>query len=323
MDRLPASRYALAGALLVAAAGAALAQGGGRTDCAKTATAIERAVCSNAALLAAERKMVATYAALAGSLAGAAKDHLAADQARWLANRNSVCVGEAAEIEDCLESRYRERTALLDWLAEGAYPFISEHAIVRIGKARGIPYTIDASYPQFDGTSADFGAVNREIAATTGEAAERVVPGPDADNGGGNYNGPAWGYEQAYTLHRPGPNAITVYFRYDSYEGGTHGIVGVTALLVDLRTGRAVGPEGVFLPNSNWLRDITRIVSAGISTPNLADLLKQPRRYVFLEDRLELSFNQYEGGPYTVEIPYDRLRPMLRVDGPVPRQGTP
>ncbi len=49
--------------------------------------------------------------------------------------------------------------------------------------------------------------------------------------------------------------------------------------------------------------------------PTSSIFLKEPRRYVFLEDRLELSFNQYEGGPYTVEIPYDRLRPLLRVDG--------
>ena len=133
------------------------------------------------------------------------------------------------------------------------------------------------------------------------------MPGPDADNDGGNYNGPAWRYEQAYTLHKPGPNAVSVKIAYGAYEGGAHGIVGVTGMLVDLRTGKAVGPEGVFLPTSNWLRELTRIVSADINTPNLADILKQPQRYVFLEDRLELSFNQYEGGPYTVEIPYDRL----------------
>ena len=230
-----------------------------------------------------------------------------------------ACVGEPSEIADCLENRYRDRTARLEWLADGAYPFISEQAIVKAGKVRGIPYIIDASYPQFDGATADFSAVNRQLAAATNEAADRAIPGPDADNSGGNYNGPTWGYEQAYTLHRPGPNAITVYLRYDAYEGGTHGMVGVAGSLVDLRTGRAVGPEGVFLPNSNWLRELTRIASADINAANLAELLKEPRRYVFLEDRLELSFNQYEGGPYTVEIPYDRLRALLRVDGPVPR----
>lgn len=319
MVRSAASRWLAAGALLAAFTGVAAAQGGVKADCAKAATAIERTICGSPDLSTLDRKMTAAYAALLGKLGGAAKDHLTSDQARWLANRNIACVGEPAEIADCLETRYRDRTARLEWLADGAYPFIGEQAIVKIGKVRGIPYIIDASYPQFDGTTADFATANRQLAAMTGEAADRVIPGPDADNSGGNYNGPAWNYEQAYTLHRPGPNAITVYLRYDSYEGGAHGMVGVAGMLVDLRTGRAVGPEGVFLPNANWLRELTRIVSADINAPNLAELLKEPRRYVFLEDRLELSFNHYEGGPYTVEIPYDRLRPLLRVDGPVPR----
>lgn len=319
MVRSAASRCLAAGALLVAFTGGATAQGGVKADCAKAATTIDRTICDSPEISIIDRRMTAAYAALIAKLGGLAKDHLAADQARWLANRNVACVGEPAEIADCLETRYRDRTARLEWLADGAYPYISEQAIVKIGKMRGIPYIIDASYPQFDGTAADFAAANRQLATTTGDAADRAIPGPDADNGGGDYNGPAWGYEQAYTLHRPGPNAITVYLRYDSYEGGTHGTVGVAGMLVDLRTGRAVGPESVFLPNSNWLRELTRIAGADINVPNLADFLKEPRRYVFLEDRLELSFNQYEGGPYTVEIPYDRLRPLLRVDGPVPR----
>ncbi|MPZ34083.1 MAG: DUF1311 domain-containing protein [Rhodospirillales bacterium] len=323
MDRSSVSRCVLAGAVLVALvaplAGAALAQGGSQVDCSKATTTIERTICAKPELAAADRKMAAAYAALAGKLTGAAKDHLLADQVRWLTNRAAACVVEPDEMEECLESRNRDRTAFLEWLSEGAYPFISEQAIVKAGKVRGIPYIIDASYPQFDGGTVDFNAANRQLASATSEAAERVVPGPDADNDGGNYNAAAWRYEQAYTLHKPGPNAVSAKIGYDAYEGGAHGIVGVTGMLVDLRTGKAVGPEGVFLPNSNWLGELTRIVNAGINTPNLSDILKQPHRYVFLEDRLELSFNQYEGGPYTVEIPYDRLRPLLRVDGPVPR----
>jgi uncharacterized protein YecT (DUF1311 family) len=310
-------RIALA-VVWVGVAGVAMAQGGARVDCAR-ATGIERTICTSSGLMAADRRMAAAYAALAGKLTGAARDHLLADQIRWLANRNAACVGEPAEVEDCLETRLRERTARLEWSGEGNYPLIGDQAIVKIGKVRGIPYIIDASYPQFDSTTADFSAVNRQLAASAAEAGDRVIPGPDADNGGGNYNGPPWTYEQAYTLHRPGPNAITVYIRYDSYEGGAYGIVGVSGVLVDLRSGKAVGPEGVFLPTSNWLRELTRIASADINAPNLADLLKEPQRYVFLEDHLELSFGPQEGGPYTVEIPYDRLRPMLRVDGPVPR----
>jgi uncharacterized protein YecT (DUF1311 family) len=308
---------ALAGALVLALAGAASAQGPSRVDCSKAATTIERTICARPELAAADAKMAAAYAALAGRLRGAARDHLLADQIRWLANRAAACIVEPEEMEECLETRDRDRTLQLEWLGEGAYPFISEQAIVKAGKVRGISYVIDASYPQFDGSTVDFTAVNRQLASATSEAAERVVPGPDADND----NGTAWRYEQAFTLYKPGPNAVSVKIGYNAYEGGAHGIVGVSGTLVDLRTGKSVGPEGVFLPNSNWLRELVRIVSADIKTPNLSDMLKQPNRYVFLEDRLELSFNQHEGGPYTVEIPYDRLRSLLRVDGPIPRQG--
>ena len=241
---------------------------------------------------------MAAYAALNGKLGGAAKDHLAADQARSPINRNVRLRRRAIrDRRAALENRYRDRTARLEWLADGAYPFISEQAIVKAGKVRGIAYIIDASYPQFDGATASFSAVNRQLAAATNEAADRAMPGPDADNSGGNYNGPTWGYEQAYTLHRPGPNAITLFLRYDAYEGGTHGMVG-GGLAGRPAHGQGGGAGGRVLPNSNWLRELTRIASADINAADLAELLKEPRRYVFLEDRLELSFNQYEGGPY-------------------------
>ena len=147
-------------------AGTALAQGPARLDCAKAATPIERAICAKPELAAIDRKMSAAYAALAGKLSGAAKDHLLADQIRWLANRAAACVVEPAEMEECLESRDRDRTAQLEWLGEGAYPFISEQAIVKAGKVRGIPYIIDASYPQFDGGTVDF--TRREPPACVG-----------------------------------------------------------------------------------------------------------------------------------------------------------
>lgn len=288
-------------------------------DCSKASTAIERTVCGNAELASADRTMAMAYAALLGRLRGAARDHLAADQARWLANRERACVGEPAEVEECLIGRFRDRTGLLRQLGDGAYPFVSEQAIVKAGEVRGVPYSIDASYPQFDGTTADFAAVNRQLAAATRDAAERVVPGADADNGGGKYNGAAWRYEQAFTLYRPSENAVSVAILYDSYEGGAYAVGGVRGMLVDLRTGRTIGPEGVFAANVDWLKELTRIVGTDIKAPNLPELLRQPSRYVFLDDRLELTFNHYEGGPATLEISYERLKPLLRADGPIPR----
>ncbi len=119
MGRSVARGCILAGALVVALAGDALAQGQ-RLDCAKASAAIERTICAKPELSAADRKMAATYAALAARLSGPAKDHLQADQIRWLDRRAAACVGEPAEVEECLETRYRDRTAHLEWLGEGA-----------------------------------------------------------------------------------------------------------------------------------------------------------------------------------------------------------
>ncbi|WP_421998028.1 lysozyme inhibitor LprI family protein [Reyranella sp.] len=314
MARSAARTCTLAALLALGGAGGAGAQTG--LDCARAATPVERAICGNAELLAADRAVSASYAALRRKLGGAAREHLAADQARWLANRERACVGEPADVEDCLMGRDRDRAALLVLLADGDYPFVSEQAIVRSGEARGIPYGIDASYPQFDGTQADFTAVNRKLATATAQAVARVVPGPDADNGGGTP--PEWRYEQAFTLYRPSDWTISVALVWESYTGGTHSTIGMSGTLVDLRTGAAVLPADVFKPGDAWLRELARLARADLKVPKLADMLKDTGRYIFLDDRLELSFNQYEGGPFTLTVPYEQLKTFLRPDGPIP-----
>ncbi len=62
--------------------------------------------------------MATAYPALIGKLGGAAKDHLLADQIRWLASQAIACVGEPSEIAECLETRSRDRIARLEWLGE-------------------------------------------------------------------------------------------------------------------------------------------------------------------------------------------------------------
>ncbi len=318
MARSLARPTLLGSVLLLAASDAALAQQPA-FDCAKATTAIERTICGNEHLVAADRAMAAALAGLVGKLDARAKEHLTADQARWLANRERACVGSPGDVLQCLTARYHLRTSRLKVFAIGAYPFVSEQAIVTEGVARGIPYRIDASYPQFDSSSVDFSAVNHEFATATREAADRVVPGPDADNGGGTYNGEAWSYQQASRLHRPGPDALTVAIYYDSYEGGAYAVGGSYGTLVDLQTGKSLEPQEVFLPGEDWLTELTRLVGVDIKAPNLRDLLKNTGRYVFLEDELQLSFNKYEGGAHTLEVPYERLRPWLRADGPIAR----
>jgi hypothetical protein len=57
---------------------------------------------------------------------------------------------------------------------------------------------------------------------------------------------------------------------------------------------------------------------------SLAKLLREPGRYCWHANRLEVIFNAYDvgpyaSGPYEVYVSYDRLAPLLRKDGPITR----
>jgi len=327
-------RRLLATAVLFAVveAAPALAQGGPSFDCAKASTPVERTICRSAELAKADRDVATTYAALAAKLSGAAKDHLVKDQQRWVGNRNRACTGEDAAT--CLKSRYENRLALLKEFGAGAYPFVSEQAIVRAGKVKATRYRIDASYPQFDGPSINFTALNAKFASTAKEAAGEAVPkadiGDDVDQ--------TWSYEQSFAIHRPGAATISVEVSFYSFTGGAHGNGGTYAVLVNLRNGRELKPEAVFVPGEDWLRTVTGIVADdlkkqfverpgfddALEPAKLAELMAEPGRYLFKADGLEIIFNPYDVGPYAagtyqVAIPYSRLRALIRADGPIAR----
>ncbi len=304
-------------------------------DCAKASSVVERAICADPKLAAADRAMATAYGALWNRLSAPAKDHLTQDQLRWLANRAKACTGEAEDVARCVGQRYAARTATLKAMGDGPYPFVSEQTLLKSGKVGATRYEIDASYPQFDGPDADFSAVNKTFAEAARQGADDAVPGKD---GGGPGLDQIWTYLQSFALYRPGPHAISVATTFYVFTGGAHGSSGVTATLVDLRTGLGVRPAGVFAAGSGWKRIVTDIARADlqrqfVERPGFPDALEPASfdklmgdadRYLFKPDSLEIIFNQYDVaayvmGRYTVDIPYTRLRSLIRPDGPLGR----
>jgi uncharacterized protein len=303
-------------------------------DCAMASTPVERAICRNDKLADADRDLSSVYGALIDRLAGPAKEHLIKDQVRWIDDRAKACTGEGAAVVRCLALRYTQRLATLKASGEGAYPFVSEHDLIKSGKVKSVDYGIDARYPQFDGPDADFTAVNKAFAAQAREGADNTTPGPDV----GGEREQIWTYEQGFELHRPGLHGLSVATSFYSFTGGAHGSSGLSATLVDLRTGRSVAPADVFQPTAPWQRKLSDIARAdlkrqfvdrpgfedALETAKFDKLMKDPRRYLFKAFALELIFNQYEVGPYAagmyrVVIPYARLIGMLQPGGPVGR----
>jgi hypothetical protein len=139
-------------------------------------------------------------------------------------------------------------------------------------------------------------------------------------------------------LHRPSANAITVALDFYGFSGGAHGFGGTVCMLVDLRTGKSVEPDGVFVPGDAWLKLMVDVVTAdlkkqfvknpgfddALEPATLAKMLRDPGHSRWRADRLELIFNAYDVGPYSagayqVVVPYSRLRPLFRADGPLGR----
>jgi uncharacterized protein len=313
----------------------AFAQNGPSFDCAKADNAIDRAICKEPELAKADREMAAVYGALLGKLNAVAKDELVKDQAGWIAGRNQGCRIDPQGPVSCLKSRYALRIATLRAYGDGSYPFISEHSLIKAGKLGAIAWSYDISYPRFDGTTADFSALNARFSDEAKKAASNATPNADA----GPDRKQEWTYSQSFGIKRaPGGNTATVAMTFWGYSGGAHGYGATHCTLVDLRTGKAVGPQGVFAPGEQWLRAMSQLVGAdlrkqfvdkpgfeeALEPAKLAKLLSEAGRYCWTADGLDVIFNAYDvgpysSGPYDVEIAYDRLKPLLRPDGPIAR----
>ncbi len=322
----------LTAAVLLAtlAAAPAFARVGPSFDCGKASSRIEKTICGSDELAKADADLAAAFNALSAKLDKPAREHLAQDEVRWIARRNKECTGTAAMFFDCLTNGYPERIERLKVLGDGPYPFVSTQVVARSGKVKAVTYEARAAYPQFDGKGADFGATNKSFAEPSAKAVAETVPTADVDLD----REQEWSYEQDFVLHRPTATAIAVVMTYYSFTGGAHPNGGAAATLVDLRTGKTVGPDGVF--GDNWLKTLLPVVTASLKKQfekregfddalepaKLGKMLEEADRYAFEKDHLSVIFNRYDVGPYVVgdyrvDIPYGRLKPLLRADGPL------
>jgi uncharacterized protein len=319
-------------ALALVTATPAFAQSGPSFECGRASSPVERAICADPQLAMADREMAGAYDRLAARLSGPARQALVEDQLRWIADRNRACATDTDGIVPCLRSLYGARRDNLVAFADGAYPFISQHALIGSGTLGRIAWSYDIAYPRFDGDTADFGAVNRRYADAAAKAAAEATPKPDA----GIDRKQQWTYQQSFTISRPNARAVTVAVQFYGFSGGAHGYGATRCALVDLQSGAAVDVAAVFAPGDQWLTRLTAWVAEDlaqqfVSKPgfdealkpaNLRKMLRETDRYCWRADRLELIFNAYDvgpyaAGPYRVELPYDRLKPLLAADGPI------
>src|SRR5438132_464231 len=78
-------------------------------DCARATSVAEQMVCGNGALASLDRKLVDVYGAASKAASAEQRNRLAADQQRWL-NERDAC-GKSQEKDACIKERYLQRIA--------------------------------------------------------------------------------------------------------------------------------------------------------------------------------------------------------------------
>ena len=312
----------LAPLLALAVVSPAFAQQKPSFDCAKAVSLAERAICASADLVSADRDMAAIYRQLFNRLSGAAREHLITDQLRWIAARNEACTYEHTRMDTCLWDFHQRRIARLKELGQGSYPFVGTYWLIRHDRIGNIFYRIEAAWPHFDGTTADFSAVNRSFAGRARESAAEVMPNTKA---GRDAASEEWSNEQTFKLSYPSPRAVAVSTSRWTRIGDEVSRGGIEGALVDLRTGRFAGPTDVF--SGDWLGFLTAQVLAkakSVDAGKLKTLLQEATPYHYRANRLDLVFEPGAVAPkaqgrLTVAVPYSAIRSLLCADGPLGR----
>jgi len=315
----------------------AFAQGGLKIDCSKPATATDKAGCARMAE--SQQAMTTAYERFASSIEGAARDHLMADLARWRSAAETFCVASAgtepssaAEARDCVVERTQARLRRLDVMPRGRdYPFISDHIRVEAGSKDGVRFLFVAGYPRFDRPDADNNRANGLVSRIAANTIDKFKPRLGEQSTDENRR---LIFDFDYTLVFAAPQLVTVITTHAGYIGTTHTTGGTEATMVDFATGRVLVPadfltDGALASMLPIVREYLRVqfrqrqgFDTTVPADKLAELLREPRRWIARDDRLEVVFNADEIGPYASDAYYVAFRyryssALIRRDGPL------
>jgi len=318
-------------------ASGALAQGALKIDCSKPATAADKAGCAR--LAESLQTMTTAYERFATSLEGAARDHLMADLTRWRSAAETFCVASAgtepssvAEARDCLIERTQARLRRLDVMPRGRdYPFISDHMRVEAGAKDGVRFLFVAGYPRFDRPDVDNNRTNGAVSRIAANTIDKFKPrlGEQTTDESRRLI-----FDFDYALVFATRHLVTVITTHAGYLGTTHTAGGTQATMVDLATGRMLVPadfltDGALASMLPIVREYLRVqfrqrqgFDKTMEADKLAELLREPGRWIARDDRLEVVFNADEIGPYASEayyvaFPYKYASALIRRDGPL------
>ncbi|QIG47979.1 DUF1311 domain-containing protein [Nordella sp. HKS 07] len=307
-------------------------------DCAKAQSPVEKAICADQKLKAADDAMAAAYSSLRGTLGAAERKGLAASQRKWIKSREDICgYQEGAERSSCILDRTEERRRL--FLAEPASgPGTGSRMVPIFVQQDPDPYRFDIDYalihfaaPKSPGEN----LFNAEVDKMVKDAPVKRQDEPAPE--GMNYASYA-----AMDITYASPKFLSAKVEGWENTGGAHGNGGTSALNIDLARGVVLKADDLFDDKGlaalktdcvaqiavqkkarNDGQDFDPANDPNYQESTVADILKSLDAWSFWQDKALVTFNayaigSYAEGAYECEFPMAKVKSLAKAGAPLP-----
>lgn len=300
-------------------------------DCTKAGTAQEKLICNASNLSKADEDLASLYAGQMAKLTPFNQVELKKSQRSWIAFREKACGQDAS----CLAAQYEARSNFLKKAVatRGPWTFAIIDQWRFVAPATSVeeyPGEGAMQYAQRQRLVID-APLSEDAKAFNAALAKRF---PDAVTG---FDG-AEEASAEFSLNEATPDFISLdLFSWTYPVGAAHGIGAAEHVNYLMQERREVAAGDVFAPGSGWQKALAAFVLADLQKQAAADdqplfdeapdavaaMSPDPVNWVITAKGLGVNFSVYSVGPYSfgdhiVDLPWDRLKPYLAKDSPLP-----
>lgn len=307
-------------------------------DCAKAQSPIEKAICADPKLKAADDAMSAAYSSLREALNAAERKGLTASQRKWIRSREDSCsVQEGAELTKCIVEQTEERRRL----------FLAEPESGSGTGARMVPIFVqqDPDPHRFD---VDYTLIRFAEPKSRGEKlfnadVDKIVKdAPLKRQAEAAPEGMNYASYSAMDITYASPKFLSAKIEAWENTGGAHGNGGTSAINIDLARGVALKADDLFdgkaqmalktdciaqitvqKKEKNDGQDFDPVNDPNYQEQTVVDVLKSLDAWNFWQDKAVVTFNSYAigsyaEGPYECEFPMTKLKSLAKSGATLP-----
>jgi uncharacterized protein YecT (DUF1311 family) len=316
-------------ALLLLATGAAAQP---MPECRQAKTEAEKAICGNADLAAADKRMAEGYAAFRAELPPEQQKALLADQRRWITRRQAACGGKSDDaLVQCLLAETESRRRLLAGESPSGAPGAPRIVPGVFHEARKGRYEISVEYPKMlapRGPAATaFECAAHAIAFGKDAVADYRAMEPPHAAGAENF------YDVDYAVSYLDARLASLVFTISTFTGGAHPNSGRTSLIFDLAAGRKLMLSDLVADPKRAIDEISARCRAAaekedwglFDDPDFPAVVKDVTGWAPDKDGIVILFDPYSvapyvAGPHECRLSYAELAPLLKPGGALPPQ---